>query len=423
MDYKIRNAQQTISSELRTKAKELAQNNVKDGVRKTTDSEVLQLVQVANKDGVVSEEELMFIAAQASSSSLAQLEKANFQPVGNEFRLEGVQQSYLDNLRTRVIPRQTSASAVDKSVRSNPDLQPFLDGINNQKLSVNERKTLVAQYANAHKSYFSALTAFTNDFLNTGNVMDMALGTDKEKDMVTKAEASGQTVSEHELRVVKPGLYRNLFNASSKEPVLQILDILTSSINKGHSRTPEQLFRSAVTLAKNFGSQNPQGDALTAIAALMNSTHIGQGSGVNEQHNRVLGQMKAAYIALNQSSSPDSTIMSHGVGGMVPKSQQNTKDFTSDNNLHFWSHAYLAYNVMSSTTGSETQARDLSAYMGASYELSDFDERQGNSALKDIVMNAYGAEFGIQLFKAPTTRLPGRFEGPQVENRRDFPEQ
>ncbi|PIQ27493.1 hypothetical protein COW36_10090 [bacterium (Candidatus Blackallbacteria) CG17_big_fil_post_rev_8_21_14_2_50_48_46] len=422
MDYKIRNAQQTISPELRAKAKELAQNKVTDGARKTTNNEVLQLVQVANKDGIVSEEELKFIAAQASNSNLSHLEKANFQPVNNEFQFEGVQQSYLNNLRAKVIPRQTSASVVDKNVRSNPDLQPFLDGINNQKLSVRERQSLVAQYADAHKSYASAFPAFTNDFLNTGNLMAMAMGTDQAEELAKKAQASNQKVSEHDLRMVKPGLYRNLFNASSREPVLQILDNLTASINKGYSRTPEQLFRSAVTLAKGFGSQNPQKDALTAIAALMNSVHIGQGSGANEQHNRVLGQMRAAYIALNQGNSPDSVIMNHGVGGMVPKAQQNTQDFTSDNNLHFWSHAYLAYNVMSSTTGSETQARDLSAYMGASYELSHFDERQGNSALKDIVMNAYGSEFGIQLLKNPTTPLPTRFEGPQVENRRDFPE-
>ena len=62
MDYKIRNAQQTISPELRAKAKELAHNNITEGARKTTDNEILQLVKVANQDGVVSEEELKFIA-------------------------------------------------------------------------------------------------------------------------------------------------------------------------------------------------------------------------------------------------------------------------------------------------------------------------------------------------------------------------
>lgn len=44
-------------------------------------------------------------------------------------------------------------------------------------------------------------------------------------------------------------------------------------------------------------------------------------------------------------------------------------------------------------------------------------EQKGNAAMKDVLMNAEGAEFGIALMNDPATTLPGMCEGPVLEDR------
>jgi hypothetical protein len=61
-----------------------------------------------------------------------------------------------------------------------------------------------------------------------------------------------------------------------------------------------------------------------------------------------------------------------------------------------------------------------SAFSGAYYEAQrpeSLAENHGNAAIKDILMNAEGSDFGIRLFRDPKTALPGAYDGPAAENR------
>ena len=61
----------------------------------------------------------------------------------------------------------------------------------------------------------------------------------------------------------------------------------------------------------------------------------------------------------------------------------------------------------------------MSGFIGAQYELllGSLAEHSGNSGLKDILINGEGAAFGTGALAHPNLSLPGKFDGPPVEDR------
>jgi hypothetical protein len=104
---------------------------------------------------------------------------------------------------------------------------------------------------------------------------------------------------------------------------------------------------------------------------------------------------------------PQTMVMNHGSSD------------TYDNPTHFFAHAWLAYRLREMGF-TESQALRTSAFSGAYYEAQrpeSLAENHGNAAIKDILMNAEGSDFGIRLFRDPKTALPGAYDGPAAENR------
>lgn len=125
-------------------------------------------------------------------------------------------------------------------------------------------------------------------------------------------------------------------------------------------------------------------------------------------------KIHSAGKTLTHSESPDAAVMSHGVQAGPGKG-----NFTADHNFHFFSHAYLTASLIKEKGISPHQAKAMSGFIGAQYELTPGSLREGagNSGLKDILMNAEGASFGETLMSKPCTALPGKDEGPSVEDR------
>jgi len=118
--------------------------------------------------------------------------------------------------------------------------------------------------------------------------------------------------------------------------------------------------------------------------------------------------------ALTHSESPNAAVMSYGV-----QAKPGHGNFTADHNFHFFSHAYLTASLIKQHGVLPHQAKAMSGFVGAQYELQEasLKEGAGNSGIKDILMNAEGAAFGESLMKRPCTSLPGQNEGPGVEDR------
>ena len=136
----------------------------------------------------------------------------------------------------------------------------------------------------------------------------------------------------------------------------------------------------------------------------------------------LITQIDAAEKAFAHSRSKDAAVMSHDVPG---GNMGDGSPFSIDNNLHFFSHAYLTASLVKEHGVNPWQAEAMSGFVGSQYELADYSlkEGSGNSGLKDILSNAEGAAFGTALVGTPRTALPGKFEGAPVENRShaDFP--
>lgn len=122
-------------------------------------------------------------------------------------------------------------------------------------------------------------------------------------------------------------------------------------------------------------------------------------------------KITAASDAVYNSQSGDAAVMSHG-SQAAPR--QDGQPFSIDNNFHFFSHAYLTANLVHEHGLSPNAAEATSGLLGSQYELQgeNLVEDSGNSALKDVLMNAEGARFGTDLIKSPSTDLPEKFDGP-----------
>lgn len=164
--------------------------------------------------------------------------------------------------------------------------------------------------------------------------------------------------------------------------------------------------------------------ALQAMATLGNSSKFIGKDGKDNLPPEIAGklppalwkQIQAASDALTHSKSPNAAVMSHDTPAGP---QPGDAPFSADNNFHFFSHAYLSASLSHQHGIRPHQAEAMSAFSGAQYELGRFSlaEHSGNSGLKDIWMNAEGAAFGSDLMATPGAALPGKFDGPPIEDR------
>lgn len=126
---------------------------------------------------------------------------------------------------------------------------------------------------------------------------------------------------------------------------------------------------------------------------------------INQQRSEDL--RKGNEAAKQATYLPQTMVMNHGSSD------------TYDNPTHFFAHAWVAYR-MRQMGFSETQALSTSAFAGAYYEAErpeSLAENHGNAAIKDILMNAQGSDFGIRLFRDARTPLPGAGDGIAPEDR------
>ena len=125
--------------------------------------------------------------------------------------------------------------------------------------------------------------------------------------------------------------------------------------------------------------------------------------------------LDAANAHVAGAPTPDAAVMSHGVNARKAEGAP----FTSDNNFHFWTHAWVSASLQAEQGLSAEQAEAISAVAGAQYELKpgSFREEHGNAGMKDILVNAEGAAFGSDLVRDPNASLPGQDAGPPYDVR------
>lgn len=435
MDFKLRNIDRTLSKNVLEKAQELSKDNKING----NDVNIL-LETAAKDDGIVSEEEVRFIAGVTEKNNLSNLIKSNFNPINKEINFKNLSDARLDVIRNKRDVYEKGTSNIEKALRNDQDIRVFMNALNNTKLTLENRKELIENYKNKQitglgtlfnqgiikKQVFTAgssgyLSNVLGDYL-LGNLNPINKADENYKTNINDSNKTEQekTKQEHLNRMSKSGIYPVLFKLNSEKPRLDILNNLTKDISKGLNVSPKDLFNKAVKYAKDLKSDNPNRDALICIAGIVNSIHKGRFSG-SSLENKILTQSQESYKILNEDKKDvgDSVVMSHN----APKHKNEKKDpgvdYNSDNNLHFWTQAFISYEMMNNGYDKQ-KAKSFSAYLGAEFELINIGEHKGNSGIKDIIINTYGAEFGVQLFEKANVVLPNKNEGPMVENKRDF---
>lgn len=297
------------------------------------------------------------------------------------------------------VDERNQASDDVTRLNADPSLNPVYDGLNHTGLSMADRAQLMLNYRNSQlaEADLLVLNAMRN------NRSDMPV------------HASGD----------HPGMQVPLYGRLAADPQQQALMTgLTDRIlaTDQNALDIEQIFEGvraqAVELA---GEQGPTAEtnlaALQAMATLVNYYKFEGGPPqeiLDQLPEGLWDRIHQAGEHLSYGSSPDAAVMSHGVP--VGPGQGN---FTADRNFHFFSHAYLSANLQHEHGVSANSAEATSGYVGAQYELRDgsFRENQGNSGLKDILVNAEGAAFGTKLLTDPCAPLPDQDDGPAVEDR------
>lgn len=420
MDYKIKNVQQTIDNSLIEKARGIISKVIETGI--LTDQQENSLLKEASIDGNVSEEEIKFIAGFSNKENIQKIKSVDFNPVNNEINFNNVSENNLNRLRDKVQTEpnkyQSKSTSIEKIMKSNPKLRPLFNALNDKSLTKEQRLKLIETYQSEVGSKIASLKGWSNGLLNYNpNPLNSI---NQKADSIFNYESKVEQTREehkyeHKNKLIK-GVYKFFYEESTKEPTKSIIFKLSESIVSDDIKTPQQLFQKAKSFSKGSSEK-----ALKAVACIMNSVHTGF---LSDEKTEDFGRLvQKAYIKLNlnrDDAKGVGSIMSHNVRNLNEKGDKGVKqDFTSDNNMHFWVHACLSYETLSKG-GSEDDARGFSAYIGSEYEIKAIDENNGNSGIKDIIINAYGAEFGIKLFNNDNTQLPKSTEGPQIENKVDF---
>lgn len=224
------------------------------------------------------------------------------------------------------------------------------------------------------------------------------------------------------------GMHMPLYNQLGSNPKMQsLMSDLTDRILTADSKTLDiqAIFADTQKKAREMsGTDDNTADgnlmALQAMATLSNYYKARGPDGklppelASKIPPELWKKINDAGEALTNSESPNAAVMSHGV-----KAKPGGGNFTADHNFHFFSHAYLTASLIKNHGVSPHQAKAMSGFIGAQYELMDgsLKEGAGNSGIKDILMNAEGAGFGEALMQRPCASLPGQNDGPGVEDR------
>jgi hypothetical protein len=234
----------------------------------------------------------------------------------------------------------------------------------------------------------------------------------------------------------RPGMHMPLYERLADDPRMQAMMLeLAGRIN---ATDPAKLDMQTIfaetqlnALSQSYGDACPLAPnaetnlvALQAMATLVNEQKF------DDEHplppelasrlpKGLWEQIHQAGDALTNSRSTSAAVMSRGTpAGRDPSDFY--APFSTDNNYHFFSHAFLAAELQQKHGMSPHDARGTSGFIGAQYELRPGSqmETSGNAALKDVLMNAEGAQFGTDLMRDASVSLPGMHEGPEVEDRR-----
>jgi len=389
MDYKINNTNLLIDSKLLSKAQELANNNERTATGKNiTPSEVKQLITEAkSNDNFVSEEEIRFIAGLLTEENIKSLNTSNFNPVNDSIKFKNVQPSYLNMVRNLAesVNKSSTQSSVDKNVKTIEALKPLFNALNDDALNIDNRRKIIQDYLGQTGSSTQHLkTIYREDFFQA-------------------ISASSE-----------PGLSPYLYQESKNKPNKDILLSLSQYLEDYRNKSPQEIYDFTINTAKNLGSLAPERDTLKALATIVNGVHK-----LYPEQEPFRESLRRAYIHLNESE--NSIVMGKG----VQATPGENKDYTWDNNMHFWSHAFISYELMSRDYSADS-AKQFSAYVGTIKEIGlpgspfsgrDMRENEGNAAIKDIIINAYGSEFGVQLFQNRNIKLPQKHEGPMIQDR------
>lgn len=417
MDYVIRNTQKTLDSDLLKKAKELANNKEKTATGSITEKEVSQLLQIAkSKDGVISEEEVRFIAGLTSEENIKKLNESGFSPINGEVSFSRVSKSKLNTIREKG-EKLSNQSSIENSVKRDSTIRPFFDALNDPSISQSDRVKMMEDYKKQNSDNHFLRTLVKGKVFSKGSMSFLW----------SKVSPTGGTSTapktNHDKRMNQPGLYPLLYEASKEQPMMNIVMMLAKDLKAGKVDNPQKLLEQAVHVSQAAGSSDPHQDALKSIAIIMSGVHgaLKDNAYASPEHKKMLEFAKEAYIEINQKKSTN-VVLGHGISPM--QSEDSKLDYNSDNNLHFWSHAFIAYTMLNESGTPDknmiSAAKAFSATVGTEYEIINIGEHRGNSGIKDIIINRYGAEFGIQYFFNKNTKLPQNQEGPQVENKRDF---
>jgi hypothetical protein len=388
MDYNIRNVDVSLDPKLLQKSKQLANNTTKEAGRSITDQEIKELLTEAQKnDGLVSEEELKFIAGLRTEENVNHLKQSSFSPVQNMISFKNVSENSLNLVRNLAqrMDAGSKATPVERRVKQDEKLRPLFNALNNKSLGFQDRKDLISAYRDQAENKMGALaTIAKEDFFTAMTVTS------------------------------EPGVSNYLYDQAQKEPFKGILHDVSQYLRTHKNTPPQEILREATAIAQRHGQTPPEKYALMSLAALVSGIHKNYPKGPEKD------LLINAYGAMNDH--PQSVVMGHGVDAI----SANQGDFSRDNNMHFWAHAFIGYEMRSRGYSPE-EARQFSAYVGAVKEVGppfmgalpsrDIAENDGNAAMKDLLINAYGVEFGVQLFSSSTIPVPSKFEGPQIQDR------
>lgn len=290
-----------------------------------------------------------------------------------------------------------------------PALDPLREALNNDCLSFEDRTRLMVQYRDAQ------ISGMSSDAIST-------LYDARDFDPDNPVTLSGD----------KAGMHHNLYAKLADDPKMQ--EMMADLAGRVASADKDSLDIDAIYAETQAKAQAlaAQGEdpsttnlrALQAMATLANFNKFGKdGENLPKEVADKLPpgmweKIQSAGSALQQSDSADAAVMSHGVPAKIVKDGDDPTQFTADHNYHFFSHAYLTAALVHDKGLSPDDAMKVSGLVGSQYELlpNSLGEGQGNSGIKDILMNAEGAAFGVDAMYGDPA-LPGMFDGPDVENR------
>ena len=171
MDYTIRNTKETLADSLFQKANELATNKERTKGGSITENEVSMLLEESKKnDGIISEEEIRYIAGLTSEANVQQLSKTHFRPVAGELKFQDVSSPRLNSIRNEAQNHSDKMSSVERAVRNDATILPFFNALNNQELIQDQREELMTHYLGQYEDNHFLRTVLSGEVFSSGSL-------------------------------------------------------------------------------------------------------------------------------------------------------------------------------------------------------------------------------------------------------------